>query len=99
MNAATTRQQGSVGKEHEALSRLIVRLKGQFPYLPTGHIEGLVHSHHAEFNDSPVREFVPNLRRTRGTGDAGRPDARHLSRSTAATTPDKAIHPLRDTSR
>ena len=59
MNAATTRQQGSVGKEHEALSRLIVRLKGQFPYLPSGHIEGLVHSHHAEFNDRPVREFVP----------------------------------------
>lgn len=61
MNIAGTQPHSKAGKEHEALGRLIERLNGQFPHLPAGHIEGLVQSCHADFDDSTVREFVPIL--------------------------------------
>ena len=61
MNTAGTKPHSKAGKEHEALARLIERLKRQFPHLPAGHVERLVHTRHADFNDSTVREFVPIL--------------------------------------
>ena len=61
MNTAGAQRPSKTSKEHEALARLIERLKGQFPHLPAGHVERLVHSQHADFNDRPVRDFVPIL--------------------------------------
>jgi hypothetical protein len=59
MNAATGQPRSSKAKEHDALAQLIDRLKRQFPHSQPGHIEHLVHTHHADFEDRPVRDFVP----------------------------------------
>lgn len=59
--SAASRHQSHSGNEAEAISRVVRRLQQQFPELPAEAIEHAVSGQYAQFDGSPVRDFVPIL--------------------------------------
>ena len=74
MNGSTSRNSGRhSASEAEAISRIVQRLREQFPEVPSDALEEVVHGHYEEFDGRPVRDFVPVLveRATRADLEAG----------------------------
>jgi len=74
MSGSTSRNSGRHGaSEAEAISRIVQRLREQFPEVPSDALEEVVHGHYEEFDGRPVRDFVPVLveRATRADLEAG----------------------------
>ena len=74
MSGSTSRNSGRHGaSEAEAISRIVQRLREQFPEVPSDALGEVVHGHYEEFDGRPVRDFVPVLveRATRAHLEAG----------------------------
>jgi len=50
-----------MGREAETLERIVARLCLQFPELSADHIYRAVYGRYDDFEDSPIRDFVPIL--------------------------------------
>lgn len=61
MSAAISRRTHHSINEAEAMSRVMRRLRQQFPEIPNEAIEHAVHGHYEDFDGRPVRDFVPIL--------------------------------------
>jgi len=74
MSGSTSRHsRRSSGSEAEALSRVMQRLRQQFPEVPPDALEEIVNGHYEAFDGRPIRDFVPVLveRATRADLEAG----------------------------
>jgi len=47
--------------EADAMTRVITRLRHQFPELPTEAIEQAVYGRYGQFDGAPIRDFLPIL--------------------------------------
>jgi hypothetical protein len=50
-----------VGSEAESMSRVVTRLRQQFPELSADAVEQAVYGRYDEFDGRPIRDFVPIL--------------------------------------
>ena len=48
-------------EEIQALDQLADRLQGRFPDAPADHIRTVVTSVHHQYDESPIRDFIPVL--------------------------------------
>ena len=73
MSGSTSRPRRNTNSEAEAISRVVQRLREQFPEVPPEALEEVVNGHYAAFDGRPVRDFVPVLveRATRADLEAG----------------------------
>lgn len=71
-------EQRTPGDESAAFEHAAERLSERYPEVPREHIEELVEKHREEFDEAPVRDFVPvlvehdvkaELREEAGSGD------------------------------
>ena len=67
------RSRRSSSSEAEALSRVVQRLRQQFPEVPPDALEEIVNGHYEAFDGRPIRDFVAVLveRATRADLEAG----------------------------
>jgi hypothetical protein len=61
MSSAVTTPPARVRSEQAALQQLIGRLVEQFPEVAEDEIVSAVHGRYADFDGSPVRDFIPVL--------------------------------------
>jgi hypothetical protein len=61
MSAARARGTQRDPSEAEAMSRVVHRLRQQFPELPAERIEQAVHGRYEQFDGRPIRDFLPIL--------------------------------------
>jgi hypothetical protein len=62
MSGSTSRRpRKPSSKEAEAMSRVVERLRQQFPEVPPDAIDAIVSGHYEAFDGRPVRDFVPVL--------------------------------------
>ena len=45
--------------EWMAIGQVVKRLREHYPAVPADTVTTIVHRHHARFDESPVRDFVP----------------------------------------
>jgi hypothetical protein len=74
MSGSTSRNsRRRAASEAEAISRVVQRLREQFPEVPLDALEEVVNGHYEAFDGRPLRDFVPILveRATRADLEAG----------------------------
>ena len=74
MSGSTSRNsRRRAASEAEAISRVVHRLREQFPEVPLDALEEVVNGHYEAFDGRPLRDFVPILveRATRADLEAG----------------------------
>ena len=74
MSGSTSRtSRRRAASEAEAISRVVQRLRQQFPEVPPDALEEVVSGHYEAFDGRPLRDFVPVLveRATRADLEAG----------------------------
>ncbi len=74
MSGSTSRRKRKPSSnEAEAMSRVVERLRQQFPEVPPDALDAIVSGHYEAFDGRPVRDFVPVLveRATRADLQAG----------------------------
>ena len=74
MSGSTSRSSRRRGaSEAEAISRVVQRLRQQFPEMPPDALAEVVNGHYEAFDGRPLRDFVPILveRATRADLEAG----------------------------
>ena len=74
MSGSTSRSsRRHAASEAEAISRVVQRLRQQFPEVPPDALEEVVNGHYEAFDGRPLRDFVPVLveRATRADLEAG----------------------------
>jgi len=59
--SAAVRVRTKAASEAEAMSRVVTRLRQQFPELPTDAVEQAVYGRYDHFDGHPIRDFVPIL--------------------------------------
>ena len=59
--SATVPVRTKAASEAESMSRVVTRLRQQFPELPTDAVEQAVYRRYDHFNGRPIRDFVPIL--------------------------------------